>query len=229
MYRLLIIEDSKIDQSLVVHAFKDDYNVTVVDTLASARQQLSNNSFDLILLDILLPDGNGLDFCNELQNIESTQNIPVIFLTAQEGEENKVMGFTIGADDYVTKPFNRAELRARVEARIRKSQQQTQTQGLIKKGDLTLNMINQKVTLNENGVPHELDLTPLEFKLLAFLAQNENQIFNREIIIANVWGKNISVSDRNIDTQISGLRKKLGIKSHYISSVYGQGYKFTSN
>lgn len=229
MPKILLIEDAPEFQRMVTAVFNGTAKVVVCSNLADARKTLQVNSFDLILLDVTLPDGNGFEFCNTIRVSEATREVPVIFLTAKSELENRLMGFRIGADDYVVKPFNPLELRARVEARLKRRAAGQETTEIIRKGGLVIHLGSQQVTIRVDQREIELDLTPIEFKLLHFLVKNDGQTYTRQDLIQKVWGGDVHVLTRTVDTHMSKLRRKLTGSGFTITSVHGVGYRFTTS
>jgi DNA-binding response OmpR family regulator len=227
MFRILLVEDSPESQKLVTSCLGQAYDLVCASTCAEATSLVRNGQFDLILLDVMLPDGDGYQLCSLIQNNEGTRDIPIIFLTAKDSLPNKVMGFSLGADDYIVKPFDPLELRARVEAKLRRISRKKEASEIIQKGDIQVNIPFQRAYLLENGQKRDLGLTPIEFRLLLYFVQRLDQVLTREQLLLAVWGDDIHVSDRSIDTHVSKLRKKLSPKSDYIQSIYGTGYVFS--
>jgi DNA-binding response OmpR family regulator len=197
-------------------------------SIEEAKQLMEKVDYELVLLDIELPDGNGFDFCQELQTTHPT--LPIFFLTSHDSLSEKVMGFTAGADDYITKPFNSLELRARVEAKLKKIAMLMNTNDLLKWQEIEIDKNSQEVFILEDGESasskQSVDLTSLEFKILMYLCQKPNDVISRDQIMDSIWGKDVFVYARSVDTHISKLRKKLGSVSSIIESVHGVGYKF---
>jgi len=228
MHKILLIDDATDVQKITTLALGKDYDVTVAPTLDTAQQEITKQSFDLILLDVTLPDGDGYHLCASLQSEEQTREIPVIFLTGKSRVSDKVMAFSLGADDYIVKPFEPLELRARIDARLKKLKSRKETETSVRKGDLRVNVPYQKAYLTDETGERELELTPIEFKILYYLAKCEGVVYSRDQILTAIWGGNVHVLDRTIDTHISALRKKLGNHAHYIESVLRTGYRFSS-
>ncbi|MEQ1877078.1 MAG: response regulator transcription factor [Bdellovibrionia bacterium] len=227
MYRILLVEDSIEAQKLVTTCLGQAFDLVCASSCSEATSLIRNGQYDLILLDVMLPDGDGYQLCSLIQNNEGTRDIPIIFLTAKDSLPNKVMGFSLGADDYVVKPFDPLELRARVEAKLRRISRKKEASEIIQKGDIQVNIPFQRAYLLENGQKRDLGLTPIEFRLLLYFVQRLDQVLTREQLLLAVWGDDIHVSDRSIDTHVSKLRKKLSPKSDYIQSIYGTGYVFS--
>ncbi|MGE0632317.1 MAG: response regulator transcription factor [Pseudobdellovibrionaceae bacterium] len=224
-YNILLVEDSDDVYQLVQHSLGQDYNLDWAPSLKVAKQMITEKRYNLILLDVMLPDGDGYQLCSLLQAQPATQDIPVIFLTAKNSTSDKVLGFSVGADDYIAKPFDGLELRARVETKFRKQKRERMRFEVQRLGPIEINRESQKVSLTNGPNKQDLDLTPIEFKLLVFLAREPNKVYTRDDILNGVWGENVHVFSRSVDTHISKLRKKLGPYSESIQSVHGSGYK----
>ncbi|MGE3975362.1 MAG: response regulator transcription factor [Bdellovibrionales bacterium] len=226
MHNILLIEDSEPIKDLVCHSLGADFKVAWVSRLQEATKILNENSFDLILLDVGLPDGDGFKFFSLLLNSHRFKKIPVIFLTAKDDVSDKVLGISLGAEDYIVKPFQPEEFKARIEMRIKKNKShQTETKTL-QIGNIEINFNSQRAAIYIESKRHNLTLTPLEFKLLTLLISHEDQIFSRNQLMNQVWGEDTYLTDRCIDTHIYLLRKKLGPFAECIQTVYGEGYRF---
>lgn len=227
-FKILLVEDAKETKDLVCKTLGPSFAVTWVTTLKEASLLLKEKYFQLILLDVGLPDGDGFQFYSMLKNEDHGRGVAVIFLTARDSESDKVMGITMGAEDYISKPFSPAELKARVEMRIKKSAEIKEQGKVIKKEDLEINLAEQRAFFTARGERVDLGLTPLEFKILVLLSSHEEQVFSRDNLLSQIWGENTHQTDRCVDTHVYSLRKKLGDLSAWIQSVYGQGYRFSS-
>lgn len=224
---VLLIEDNKEIFKLVEIGLGGIVKLDWVESLDQARKFLNSNKPGLILLDIGLPDGSGVEYCQELQGNNETANIPVFFLTAKNELSEKVMGFAVGADDYIVKPFVPIELKARVEAKLKKQSLLQGKTGVFEWSNIKIDTGAQKVQiLKNNGESEIIELTALEFKILAYMAKRPNVVINRDDILNEIWGKNIHVYPRSVDTHVSKLRRKLGKDPDFIESVHGVGYKF---
>lgn len=227
MNRILLVEDQREFQLIVSRILNDgQQTVTVAETAQAALAEIRKNTFDLILLDISLPDQNGLDFYADLQLVAESQKIPVVFLTGNENSTSKIAAFSMGAEDYITKPFHPQEFKARVLSKIRKNRSQLQNLEEPKIGPFQFKLGSQRVYLNEGQ--REIELTPKEFKILYFLARHEDNVFSREQLLNEIWGQQTNVTDRTIDSNIYLLRKKLGEHAVHIEAVSGVGYRFCS-
>ena len=218
--RILIIEDEpSIARVLEVDLTLEGYDVVVVVDGVTAVKRALEEDFDLMLLDVMLPGKTGYDVCREVRR--SKPLLPILMLTAKSHEAEKVLGLDMGADDYVTKPFSPLELRARIRALLRRSSSSEQTTFTF--APFTMDLERMEVRCGEE----RLDFTLLEFKLLAALVQNQGHVIARDRLLDLVWGENVVVTDRAIDTHVANIRKKLGPHgSRLISSVRGMGYRF---
>jgi two-component system alkaline phosphatase synthesis response regulator PhoP len=179
---------------------------------------------DLLILDIMLPGMNGLDICRYLKSKSDTQKLPIILVSAKGEETDIVKGLELGADDYVTKPFSPKILSARVHAILRRSRaMEPEDKDLVMIGDLTINIGRFEASFKGE----KIDLTQSEFRILHFLAQRPGWVFTRTQIVEAIRGENYVVTDRTIDFQMVGLRRKLGGAGGMIETVRGVGYRFT--
>lgn len=210
---------------MVAQAIGTLFDLTWAPTVGEATQKLSTNSYSLILLDVELPDGNGIELCTRIQGAHP--NTPVFFLTSHAELSEKVLGFSAGADDYITKPFAPLELRARLESRLRKLDLSKHNADRLKWKELEINKSRQEVSILDGDKFQRIDLTALEFKLLMYFAAKPGNVIPRDQILNDIWGEDIHVYHRSVDTHVSKLRKKLGPIAHVIESVHGAGYKFS--
>src|SRR5699024_1653907 len=224
-YFILVVEDEK-NISNVIKAYleKENYNVVTAFDGQEAMDIFEREKIDLIILDLMLPKISGEEVCNR---IRSTSDIPIIMLTAKSDEDSRVEGLTMGADDYVVKPFSPRELVSRVKALIRRTYKTSSLSNnkLIFSGDLKINLDKFLVTKNNT----KIDLTTNEFKVLSILASNPSVVFSREQLIEQAFGIDYKGFDRTIDTHIKNIRQKIENdprKPKYILTVYGMGYKF---
>ena len=200
-----------------------------VATACSAEEalKLPLQDFGLILLDVMMGEMSGFQMALRLKNDPSTAHIPIIFITALDGEDNMVKGLNIGADDYIAKPLSMKEVKARVRAVLRRSAQPRQTvvthdeRKIVYEG-ITLDLNAKSATCDGQ----ELVFTKLEFELLSFLLQNPNKVFSREDILKNCWPQDVMVLDRTVDVNITRLRKKIGRYGKQIKTRVGYGYCF---
>jgi len=179
----------------------------------------------LIILDLMLPKLDGWEICRRLRQNSATRSIPIIMLTAKGEEEDKVLGFQIGADDYITKPFRPREFLARVNALLRRSTNYNRPDKILQFGSLMIYPDSYKVIVNNNQVV----LTPKEFELLAILARNAGRALNREQLLQQVWEYDYLGSTRTVDEHVKRIRQKLSAadsENTFIQTVWGVGYKF---
>jgi two-component system, OmpR family, alkaline phosphatase synthesis response regulator PhoP len=222
--RILVVDDEEDLLELVNYNLsKEGYRVHGVGTgeeaLAEARKSLP----DLIVLDLLLPNVDGLEVCRLLKSDPKTQQIPIIMLTAKSEEADVVSGLELGADDYLTKPFSPRVLLARIKALLRRrSKDAEDDSGSLRIRELIIHPGRHEVLLDGGAV----ELTYTEFKLLHFLARKPGWAFTRGQIVDAVKGEDYPVTERSVDVQVVGLRKKLGKYGQYIETVRGVGYRF---
>jgi two-component system phosphate regulon response regulator PhoB len=225
--KILIVDDEKdIIELIQYNLEKEGY---VVNHAFSGEQCLENVKSelpDLILLDLMLPEIDGLDVCKFLKNNPQTSHIPIIMLTAKGEETDIVLGLELGADDYIIKPFKVRELLARVKAVLRRTKNNIppllKEKDIIKFKDLVIDSIKHQVTLKDQP----LSLTSTEFNLLKFLASHPGKAFTREQLLDQVWSENSYIVDRAVDVHIRRLRQKLLTASEYIITIRGVGYRF---
>tara|TARA_Y100001980_G_C14527464_1_gene303079 strand:- start:76 stop:771 length:696 start_codon:yes stop_codon:yes gene_type:complete len=221
--KILIVEDEKdIRNLLIFNLQKHHYEVDSINDGEKALPLIRKNKYDLILLDIMLPGVNGFDLTRIIKNDNSICQIPIIMLTAKGEDEDIVKGLTIGADDYITKPFSIKVLIARIENvfKIRNKQE-------IKTHKIKYNRLEIDLKARDVYVDNvKIELTFTEFEILKLLSSHEKCVYSREEIINYIKGTDYIVTDRTIDFQIVGLRKKLGPLGKYIKTVRGVGYRF---
>lgn len=226
MISVLLIDDSPEIHEIVKSSLGSIYNIVWASNLQSGQQEIERHKFDLILLDLELPDGNGMDFFIQIQPQLMTLGTPLFFLTANSDISSKILGFSMGADDYIVKPFSPLELRARAEARLRKQELIKNQVSVLSWRDIRINKDSQDVYVNNNGQFEKIKLTATEFKILLLFANKPNLVIPRDEILNSVWGQDVFVDPRSVDTHVSKLRKKLGPVSHLVESIHGTGYKF---
>lgn len=224
--KILLVEDLVEFQNLVKVSLGYKYQVDVAETMSAARLKLKSNSYSLLILDVLLPDGSGMDLCREIQSDSQFQNIPIVFLTSKDSISDKVLGFSIGVDDYIVKPFDPAELSARVDVRIMKSLFKKQAIENFRKGPFRFELSGLRLFIQDSNDEKKIEITPIEFKILLKLAQNTNRVFSRQQILDSVWGHDVYIDDRSIDRHISAIRRKIEPHQKAINTVSGIGYEF---
>lgn len=227
MQRLLLVEDNAVMQVLAANTLKE-FSLSMVSTLKEAQTLMQTNTFDLILLDIGLPDGDGLTFLNHLSNASGAQT-PVIIISGKTDIASKVTAFSFGAEDFISKPFDPIELKARVSAKLKKIEQAKTNSDQMKVGDLVITVSKQKVVIQNDNEQIPVDLTTLEFKLLWSLAKHPERIYTREHLLSEVWGNDLSVTLRSVDTHVAHLRKKIHKSKVKIDTVIRSGYRLLIN
>lgn len=223
---ILVIEDEPdIRKVLEYNLGREGFIVSTVASLHDAEHKLQNNhDFSLLLLDLMLPDGSGLDLCKKIKGNPETESIPIIILTAKEDEVDKVVGFELGADDYVTKPFSVRELILRIKAVLKRGQKKEDILEVERQfGDLSIDVESHEVKVNYD----QIDLTALEFRLLRQLVDRRGRVQSRDQLLSDVWGYSSEVTTRTVDTHIKRLREKLGPMGKYVQTIRGVGYKFS--
>ena len=223
--KILIIEDEPdIRKTLEYNISREGYHVVGASSLLEAKSQIESDSFSLILLDLMLPDGSGLDLCREIKSDKEKSSIPIIILTAKDDEVDKVVGFELGADDYVTKPFSVRELILRMKAVLKRGEKKSDNVEVQRQfGQLSIDTESHEVFVDNN----EIILTALEFKLLCQLVDRRGRVQSRDQLLSDVWGYSAEVTTRTVDTHIKRLREKLGSMGKYVQTIRGVGYKFT--
>ena len=223
--KILLIEDEPdIRKTLEYNIAREGYDVITAPSLTEGRNHLNSSSFSLILLDLMLPDGSGLDLCREIKSDKEKTATPIIILTAKDDEVDKVVGFELGADDYVTKPFSVRELILRIKAVLKRGERKQENLEVQRQfGDLLIDVDSHEVFVNDQSIT----LTALEFKLLRQLVDRRGRVQSRDQLLSDVWGYSADVTTRTVDTHIKRLREKLGSMGKYVQTIRGVGYKFT--
>ena len=222
--KILVIEDEPdIRKNLEYNLAREGFAVVGAASISEAVSNLSLQTFQLILLDLMLPDGSGLDLCKKIKADTKTESIPIIILTAKDDEVDKVVGFEIGADDYVTKPFSVRELILRVKAVLKRGTEKKDILEVERKfGDLRIDVDSHEVYVDDS----KINLTALEFKLLRRLVDTRGRVQSRDQLLSEVWGYSSDVTTRTVDTHVKRLREKLGPMGKYVQTIRGVGYKF---
>ncbi len=224
MARILIVED---DEAIAI-ALEDDlrlegYSVEVAHDGEKASRRAKETTFDLILLDVMLPKKDGFEVCRELRR--SGVGSAILLLTARAQESEKVLGLDLGADDYVTKPYSPKELRARIRALLRRGAPAGEESGVVRFGDCELDFARAELRCGGRAVA----TTPLEFKLLALFTRRPGRVLTRRVLIDEVWGKETMITERVVDNQIANLRRKIErspAEPRYLKSIRGIVYRF---
>lgn len=222
MKRILIIEDETDLAELIAYNLqKEGYQVSICangrDGVETARHELP----DLILLDLMLPEMMGTEVCTILRQQQKTRTIPVLILTARSDEIDRVVGFEVGADDYLVKPFSMRELVLRIRALLRRSAPEAPQLERLVQGGIQIDLTSHLVSVDGERV----ELTGTEFKLLVYLCERPGRVLQRELLLQEVWGYNFVGDTRTVDTHMTRLRGKLGAAGDMIKTVRGFGYK----
>jgi DNA-binding response OmpR family regulator len=226
MYKILSIEDSIEVQIMIKASLSPNHTVVFATGLAQGKIELKKNNYDILVLDIGLPDGDGIRFCSELKNITEFSSLPILILTSSDNIQDKILGFSIGIEDFIVKPFNPLELKARIEARLKSISVKKESQQKINIGSFEINLSTRKIFLKMLNKIEELDFTNTEFKIFHFLARNIDTVKSREQILNEIWGEDQNFYDRTVDCHISRIRKKINKGYGNIEAVTGFGYKF---
>ena len=221
MKKILLVEDNEaIQKGLKYSLEQEKFVVELASDVKTAKDKLVKSEFNLIILDVMLPDGSGFELCRDIKKNMTT---PILFLTAKDEEQDVVNGFDFGADDYVVKPFSPKELIARVNAVISRNKASAPSDSdELSFGGLVINMPARTVTIDGE----KAELTPKEYELLFYLVKNRNLALSRDKLLQDIWGYDFFGDDRTIDTHIKNLRNNLGPYRDYIVTLRGVGYKF---
>lgn len=226
MAKVLIIEDEPdIRQVLEFNLADKGHRTQVAGTAAEGLRLARERKPDLVLLDLMLPDVSGTEVCKALRADKELRDVKIIMITAKGEEIDRVVGFELGADDYVVKPFSVRELMLRVDAILRRAGEKAQTGDFFEFGRLRVDREAHRVWVD--GV--ELELTALEFKLLVTLHDRKNRVQTRAALLNDVWGIEADITTRTVDTHVKRLREKLGAACDYIETVRGVGYRFAES
>ena len=214
--KLLVVDDELLIRNVIKeYALNEGYTVDEAEDGNEAIEKVEENNYDLIIMDIMMPHKDGFSSAKEIKEIK---NIPIIFLSARTEELDKLNGFSLGADDYVTKPFSPKELMARIKAVSKRNG----TEEIIKVDNITINKTSREVIIDDKIV----EMTHTQFELLYLFLSNPNIVLSRENIIKNIWGYDYEADDRTIDAHIKLLRNKLGKHRDDIKTIRKVGYKF---
>jgi phosphate regulon transcriptional regulator PhoB len=221
--KILVVDDEPDAVELIeVNLKAAGFEVIIADDGREALQKARSATPDLILLDVMLPETDGLEVCKTLRRDTATTRIPIIMLTARAAEMDRVLGLELGADDYITKPFSPRELILRVKNLLERSSPDGKKSETIRLGGLIIDQPRHRVT--HMGRP--LELTATEFKLVTVLAERKGRVQSREQLLRDVWGYEAPIDTRTVDTHMRRLREKLGGAGKYLDTVRGVGYRF---
>lgn len=221
MSKIYCIEDDEGIRDLIIYAVKSSgFEIEGFESAALFEERIKKSIPSMILLDIMLPDKDGIEILRDIRREERTKNIPVIMISAKGTESDKVRGFENGADDYITKPFGVLELLSRIKAVLRRSGT-AEGENVINYKGITLDIKNRNVKINGK----EIILTFKEFELLKYLMINRGTVVTREILLEKIWGYHFEGESRTLDVHMGSLRRKIGEKGKCIETIRNVGYK----
>ena len=221
--KILIVEDDQhISQLVKYNLEKAGFDCATAETGEEAIERLKKGSFDLMILDIMLPQMDGFEVCKRIKQETRCAAMPIMMLTAKGEEVDRIVGFELGADDYMVKPFSPRELLLRVKAILRRGETREAAAEVLKVGHLSIDIPCHKVLVNQK----EIHLTAKEYKLLLVLVQRKGRLQSRERLLEDVWDVTADVTTRTVDTHVKRLRQKLGREGRLIETVRGMGYRF---
>jgi len=220
--RILIVDDEEDLCEILQYNLGNAGYITEIAHSAEEALKRKLDSFDLLLLDVMMGAMSGFRFADKLRN-EMNINVPIIFLTAKDTENDILTGFSLGADDYIPKPFSVNELTARVKAVMKRSQKDKgKSLHMLRFNNIELDTSRKRVLINDE----KIELTKKEYEILKLLLENQTKVFSREDILLQVWGNDVIVTDRTVDVNITRLRTKLGDYGHLLKNKSGYGYYF---
>ena len=226
MARILVVEDEKDLQEILDYNLRQAGHKTyLADTGHAGLRIAREKKPDVVLLDLMLPDIAGTEVCRALKSEPATRDAQVIMVAAKGEEIDRVVGFELGADDYVTKPFSVRELLLRIQAVLRRVTGELETDKLVSFGDLRVDRAAHRAWVRDT----EIELTALEFKLLITLFDRKNRVQSRGTLLRDVWNLDAEIETRTVDTHVKRLREKLGSAAEYIQTVRGTGYRFAED
>jgi len=220
--KILVIEDEKdIQELLQLYLKRDGYDVHIAKDGETGLRRASQERYDLILLDLMLPQLDGLEVCRTLRSRPQTADIPIIMITAKAEESDRIVGLEIGADDYITKPFSPREVLARVKALFRRMEKPKTKEGRHEYGGIALDHSRHEVTYK--GKSHSL--TAKEFNLLEYFLANKGRVLSRDILLNEIWGYDYFGTTRTVDVHVAHLRHKFQVLNKSLVAIKGLGYK----
>ena len=223
--KIFIVEDEPdIRETLKYNFSNEGFKVFTAPDGEEALSNIKKVLPDVLILDLMLPGVSGLDVCKSIRSDDDIRDMSIIMLTAKGEEIDRVIGFELGADDYVTKPFSVRELILRVKVLLKKQRESLVANKLVTFGPIRIDLDAHEIKINDE----EIILTALEFKLLQHLVKRKGRVQTREQLLGDVWGYSAEVTTRTVDTHIKRLREKLGNTSDYIQTIRGVGYRFSN-
>jgi two-component system phosphate regulon response regulator PhoB len=220
---ILVVEDERDLQRVLTYNFKQaGFDVVSAPDGETALRAVREERFDLVLLDLMLPDMPGTEVCRRLKQSPQTSAIPVVMVTAKGEEVDRIVGFELGADDYVVKPFSVRELILRVRAILRRAEGTSEVEERFTFGRLEVDRAAHRAWVDGE----EVAFTALELRLLVMLYDRRGRVLTRDLLLDEVWGSHVDVTARNVDTHVKRVREKMGAAGEYIETVRGVGYRF---
>jgi DNA-binding response OmpR family regulator len=226
---ILLVEDTPEMQLLVTHALKGKYLVKCVSSSEEALSELKKTAYSLLIIDVELSSESGFVLLSKIRLIPECLETPAVFLSGRGHLNDKVMGFSLGAEDYWVKPMDPIELQMRVQAKLQRFESARASGTVVSSGPFKADLERMTLEIVEEGLAkHKIELTPIEFKLIVLLLRRQEHVLSREQILEEVWPQT-DVTDRTVDSHIHSLRKKLGLFSACIQAVSGVGYRFRAS
>jgi len=225
--KILVVEDDRdISELITYNLEREGYEIACLYDGSQVVDFVYKRKPEIIILDLMLPEVDGIEICRTLKSDADTKHIPIIMLTAKSEEADVVVGLQMGADDYITKPFSPKVLVARIKAIIRRIADvqllSVSSENLRSFGDFNIDLLKHKISYKNQ----EVKLTSIEFDIVEFLSRSPGRVWSREQILDNVWKEGKFIIDRAVDVHVRGLRKKLGKAENYVQTVRGVGYRF---
>ena len=229
MHKMLVVENNVQYHKLISQILRE-FDLNFATTVEEAILKLKSSTFDCILVDMNFPERSRMFLLNEVLKNDQFEKTPVLCMGENEDVTDRVTALDMGADDFIVKPFNSLEFRARIENKIRKSIKQKRENQVTAIGNMSIDHTRHRVLVRNGQSEVEVPVTQTEFKLLTCLARSPEQVYSREQLLASAWGDEAGVLERVVDVHICLLRKKLGVKcSHTVKALSGVGYKLTAN
>lgn len=225
---ILIIEDSELERKLLEKSLGESYQIDTAESAEMALSRIESKDYDIVLLDVQLPGMDGYRFCAQLKGRTRSKDTAVIFITGKQFKvEDKLMGFSLGAVDYLIKPVDIRELKARIEVHLQKSQPRTEENRYYRVGPFEIDTQRQAICYDNKEEKVDIPMSTLEYRLLQFFLRHKDHVVTRDQLLDSVWGNSRAVTDRSVDVLISKIRAKLGPFSNSIKAVRGCGYRFS--
>lgn len=224
--KILVIDDEIMLLSLLERSLSPDFEVKTASSGRDAARLCEENKFDLLIMDVNMPEADGFQTLSSIRNLDGYRTIPVLFLSGRNELDSKLLAFELGAKDYIQKPIHTKELKARIRVHLEKAKQGEAAQ-TIDGPLLTFHVEENRVLLKESNA--YVDLTKIECGILKILMENPEKVISRERILETVWGQQLNVLSRTVDAHIKKIRKKLGDAAEVIDSIHGVGYRYSPN